>query len=95
MFGAPALRRSVGPASLFVLALESLRDQCHGPEPHRHTRTDAAGSLVFRTRFMNLFARAKAPQRDGRNPLLVIATILALLTFAVFAALIYAGNHQH
>ena len=47
------------------------------------------------SRFMNLFARAKAPQRDGRNPLPVIATLLALLTFAVFAALIYAGNHQH
>jgi hypothetical protein len=25
----------------------------------------------------------------------VIAIVLALLTFAVFAALIYAGNHQH
>ena len=26
---------------------------------------------------------------------LVIATVLALLTFAVFAALVWAGNHQH
>jgi hypothetical protein len=25
----------------------------------------------------------------------VLATALALLTFAVFAALIWAGNHQH
>ena len=52
-------------------------------------------SPIFRGHFMNLFARAKAPQGDGRNHLLVIAIVLALLTFAVFAALIYAGNHQH
>jgi hypothetical protein len=94
-FGLPALRRSVGPASVFPLALDALRDESHCPEPHRHTRTDAALAPLFRSAFMNLFARAKAPQRDGRNHLLVIATVLALLTFAVFAALIYAGNHQH
>jgi hypothetical protein len=25
----------------------------------------------------------------------IVAVVLALLTFAVFAALIWAGNHQH
>ena len=51
--------------------------------------------------FSNGLARAKAPQWRGRNHEYVIelpdilAASLALLTFAVFAALIWAGNYQH
>jgi hypothetical protein len=44
---------------------------------------------------MGRFATPKAPYRSARNHGCVIATLLALLTFAVFAALIWAGNHQH
>jgi hypothetical protein len=45
--------------------------------------------------FMHGFATPKAPHGSARNHGWVIATLLALLTFAVFAALIWAGNHQH
>ena len=50
---------------------------------------------------MSGFVRPKAAHRRGRNHDSVIelpdifAAALALLTFAVFAALIWAGNHQH
>jgi hypothetical protein len=53
------------------------------------------------TRFSRGYANPEAPHRRGRNHVLVIdlpdifAAALALLTFAVFAALIWAGNHQH
>jgi hypothetical protein len=51
--------------------------------------------------FIGGFAPPKAAHRRGRNHDSVIelpdifAAGLALLTFAVFAALVWAGNHQH
>jgi hypothetical protein len=50
---------------------------------------------------MNLLARPKAAPWRARDHERVIdapdilAAGLALLTFAVFAALVWAGNHQH
>ena len=52
-------------------------------------------------RFISGFAPRKAPHGSARNHVSVIelpdifAAALALLTFAVFAALVWAGNHQH
>jgi hypothetical protein len=62
-----------------------------------HTRS----IWLRRGTFISGFARSKAPQWRGRNHGWVIelpdvfAAALALLTFAVFAALVWAGNHQH
>jgi hypothetical protein len=50
---------------------------------------------------MNLLTPPKAAPRDARDHERVIdapdilAAGLALLTFVVFAALVWAGNHQH
>jgi hypothetical protein len=51
--------------------------------------------------FIGGFTRPKAPHRRGRHhdPVIelpdIFSAALALLTFAVFAALVWAGNHQH
>ena len=51
--------------------------------------------------FSRRFTRPKAPQGHGWDDVCVIevpdifAVALTLLTFAVFAALIWAGRHQH
>jgi hypothetical protein len=52
-------------------------------------------------RFTNDFTRPKAPQRIRRHDGSVIelpdifAVALMLLTVVLFAAMIWAGNHQH
>jgi hypothetical protein len=51
--------------------------------------------------FIGGFVTPKTPHRSPRNhePVIelpdIFAVALALLTFAVFAALVWAGNHQH
>jgi len=53
------------------------------------------------TGFIDDFTTPKAPHRSTRDDGSVIdlpdvlAVVLVALTFAVFAALIWAGNHQH
>ena len=53
------------------------------------------------TGFIDGFTTPKAPHRSARNhvPVIdlpdVLTVVLVALTFAVFAALIWAGNHQH
>jgi hypothetical protein len=69
--------------------------------PGRVEPRSTAGGRPPPRRFSARFADAKAPQRITRNHARVIdlpdifAVALTLLTVALFAAMIWAGNHQH